>query len=286
MTPDNPRDDLIKKDSEFVPAVRGLESKKDIDIENSAVEPSYELSDAEKAEAIRLLIERKLRPTESRYGVYVVESSDPAANLGRSVELEVFSEFFQNDEHLMEREYGPYEQESTFIIVLDELNGEPAGVMRLIRNGQNGLKSLNDIGQQPWGKGLDVIFQENDLNPDDLDHTWDIATLAVRKDYRGKTAVSAALYHALYLASEERQVEDWVAILDDNVLDLLGALGIHFKRYAGVGSASYLDSPASTPVYGNKSEIVEYLKENSPDAYNYLVLGRGLEGDTDFQTIG
>lgn len=286
MTPDNPHDDLIRKDSEFIPAVQGLEPGKKLDTEDSRVQPSYEISDRERLEIVRLLIERKLSPVESRYGVYVVEHDDPAANLGRSVELEIFGEFFQNDEQLMKREYGPYEQNSTFIIVLDEQKGEPAGVMRLISNGQNGLKSLNDIGQPPWEKELDIIFQENDLNPEDLDHIWDIATLAVRKEYRGKTAVSAALYRALYLASEKRKIEYWVAILDNNVLELLAVLGIHFKRYEGVGPASYLGSPESTPVYGNKNEIADRLREDLPDAYAYLALGEGLAGEVDFRAIG
>lgn len=282
MTPDSPHIDETKEErGEFTPAVQGLEVKS----ENESLQAKYNLTKAEKEEAVRLLIERKLQPTESRYGVYVVESSDPAANLGRAVELEVFGEFFDNNEELMKREYGPYEQDSTFIIVLDKQTSEPAGVMRLIQNGPNGLKSLNDLSKEPWLKGIDAVFEEDGLSPHDLDKTWDIATLAVRKEYRGKTAVSAALYHALYLSSEKRQIENWVAILDDNVLELLGALGIHFKRYVGVGSANYLDSPASTPVYGNKPEIVDYLRVNSPDAYNYLVLGKGLEVEADFQTI-
>lgn len=278
MTPDKPKpNDLGSEDRPFTPAVPELERPKTYEYKT--------LSPEEESKLIDGLVEHKKRPIEKKYAVYFVDGESEAAKLGRALEVEVFGEFFNNDEELMREEYGPYEPNSKFLIVVDHENKKAAGVMRLISDSEAGLKSLNDLTKQPWSKPLDEVFSENDISRHDLPDAWDIATLAVNKDYRGKTSVASALYHGLYKGSVEHGIKEWVAILDDKVLELLEALGLFFERYKGIGSASYLDSPNSTPVYANVEKIINNMSVKNPDAHRYLALGEDIDKNIDFSEI-
>ncbi|HVN50080.1 MAG TPA: hypothetical protein VMT43_01540, partial [Acidimicrobiales bacterium] len=79
------------------------------------------------------------------FGVYVLDADQPEAELARAVEREVLDEFFTNSPELLEREYGPYESASTFLCVVDHEQRAPAGMIRIIRPGDAGLKSVHDI---------------------------------------------------------------------------------------------------------------------------------------------
>ena len=79
------------------------------------------------------------------FGLHVVASTDPAAELGRVVERVVFEEFFDNSPELLDEEYEPYEPASMFLCVIDQRRLVPAGVMRLIVPSPAGLKTLDDI---------------------------------------------------------------------------------------------------------------------------------------------
>jgi hypothetical protein len=253
------------------------------------VAPVYEykeLSPEEEARLIDALEAKKREPAEKKYEVFLVDGTAPEAQLGRSLEVEVFGEFFKNDEALMQREYSLYEAHSKFLVVIDHENKKAAGVMRLISNSDKGLKSVNDIAAPPWNKPKDELFAENNIKEEDLVHAWDIATLAVSREYRGKTSVASALYHGLYKGSLENGITEWVAVLDDNVLQLLEALGLFFSKYKDVGSASYLDSPSSTPVYANVKSMIENMSKVEPSSYEYLALGQhGIDKNIDFSEI-
>lgn len=266
-----PHDEVILDSGEEVSKVEECEYK--------------ELTRDQEEYLVDLLHERKNEPSDKPFGVYLVKSDNKCAQLGREIEVDVFGKFFQFDERLMQEEYGSYEQHSQFILVIDEKEKKPAGVMRLISNSEKGLKSLNDITIDPWNVPLERIFSENDIKSENLDSTWDIATLAVSKEYRGNLLVSSALYHALELTIE-RSGKDWlVTILDDKVLRLLEALGITFKRYKGVRSASYTGSPASTPVYTTIQDMRETAQKTNPSSYDYLFLGRGIDKNIDFSGL-
>ena len=85
------------------------------------------------------------------FGVYVLRSDEPAAELARHVEREVFLEFFGNTPELLAAEYGPYESASVFICVIDHVLRQPAGVMRIIVPSACGAKSLHDL-EARWGQ--------------------------------------------------------------------------------------------------------------------------------------
>lgn len=275
MTPDNPKPiNPNDTDKPFVPAAPELEVPK-----------TYEykiLSEAEEIRLVEQLADRRKEPSEKRFAAYLVKGDEEAAKLAREVEVEVFGEFFDNDEGLMRQEYRKYEESSVFIVIVDHKSKKPAGVMRLISNSESGLKSLNDLAGSPWNKPIDEIFIENEISENDLDTTLDIATLAVRKDYRSKTEVSVALYHALRIHTINTETTEFVTILDDKVLELLASIGCHFNKYKGVQSASYLDSPSSTPVYTSYQQMMDRWEADNMDTYKYIALGEGLTETVDF----
>ncbi len=245
-------------------------------------DPGLDNKVAQESPIERLMESREQSEREKPFGLYVVEPPDPAVELAKQVETEVFGEFFEsNTPEFMEREYGPFEQYSTFLFVVDQQTKQPAGVMRLIRNSEQGLKSVNDLEKPPWSKPLGEVMAENPMSPD-LDHTLDIATFAVLPQYRQKadpsSPVSSALYHATIAYSLEHGYTDWVAILDDKVLNgLIQPFGEPFEHYQGLGSETYLDSPASTPVYLNLQRSMDRVQQFDQGTYDFLIKGVGLE---------
>lgn len=256
----------------------------DVETKERVVYRYREIEPSERSQLLAELAERKEKPSDKRYAVYEINNDDPLADLARSVEVEVFQDFFpSNNESLMQEEYGPYEESSTFLLVVDQKHGELVGVMRLIKDSPAGLKSLNDIENPEfaWKVPLEKIFAENDLKREDLPEAIDVATIAVREPYRGKLEASAALYHALHEYIVRHDIKDIVTILDDKVTRVLARIGCHFDYYKGVESAPYLDSKASTPQYTSFEKMMSRWIDTHPDTYGYVVKGDGLLEDLD-----
>lgn len=213
------------------------------------------------------------------FGLYVFSAEAPESELARHVERTVFDEFFGNSPELLAAEYGPYEAATFFLCVLDHRRRLPAGMMRLVLPSPAGLKSLADL-ESIWRERLDDVLTRTSLALEP-DRVWDIATLAVDPDYRGKATdglVSLALYQAVVQAALRRNVRLFVTILDLVVLDLLQRTTCEpFSRFAGVEPLRYLDSPASLPVYCDLEAYVPRLEAADPSMHEILAQGRGLE---------
>ena len=187
------------------------------------------------------------------FGLYVFGPTDPGAELARTVERAVFAETFGNTAELLAAEYGPYEAASVFVCVIDHRRRRPAGMLRIIVPGSAGSKSLQDIATHwaadPASLGLDP------------QHTWDVATLAVAADYRGRAAsglVSLSLYQALTLAVGRAGINQVITILDLPVLRLLQwQVGRPFTAFDHLEPRPYLDSPASLPVVCDVAGLVD-----------------------------
>jgi hypothetical protein len=218
------------------------------------------------------------QPSEP-FGVYAFAADAPESELARHVEREVFYEFFNNTPELLAAEYGPYEASSIFLCVLDHRRRLPAGVMRLVLPSLGGVKSLADI-ESVWGQRLDDVLERTNLTLE-ADHVWDIATLAVDSEYRGRATdglVSLALYQGLAQVALRCNVRWVVTILDLVVLDLIQQATSHpFQRFAGLEPFPYLDSPASLPVYSDVDAYFPRLETADPSMYEILFEGRGLE---------
>lgn len=231
---------------------------------------SYRYDQVEDSEVqLQKLIESR-RPKDSMrpFGLYILDGQDPAANIARVVEREVLDEFFGNDENEMAAEYSAYDPHSRFILVVDQKERKPAGVMRLISYSEDGFKSLNDLGV--WGITAQEAISQHDI---DVSRTFDIATITAAPNYRSKQ-ITPRLYWGLYNLSLQEGIKDWVAILDENVRGLLADVGIKSQPICDSQPREYLGSSESTPVIMNVQQVAKGVKQES--WLKYLVLGKGI----------
>lgn len=193
----------------------------------------------------------------------------------RQCEEDVFLQAFGNTRIQLENEYGPYNDQSVFVAISDD-EGHVVGACRLITPGSAGLKTLNDVSREPWGIDGLRAARAADIDPE---NAWDVATLGVRRDYRGsKMAVSIALYHAIVVGTRVNEVGTITAILDDQIRRILTAADFIMPPLPGTRTGEYLGSPASTPVYGHCAGMVDGQRRMNPDAYRLMSLGIGLDG--------
>lgn len=213
------------------------------------------------------------------FGAYVFSWQDPLSEPARRLETQVFLEAFGNTSDLLSSEYGPYDQSSLFVCVVDHVRGVPAGMMRVLTPSPRGFKSLIDI-EQVWGEPLDVVLGRTGLVMD-TSRTWDIATLAVAPDYRGTAAqglVTMGLYQTLTLAAFRHGIRWFVAILDLPVFRLLRLkLRMIFSEYEGLAPLPYLGSPQSVPAWCDVTAAADHLAVVDTDLYDIVVRGVGLE---------
>ena len=213
------------------------------------------------------------------FGAYVFSWDDPNAELARHLERAVFLEAFGNTSDLLSSEYGPYEQSSLFICVVDHIRRVPAGMMRVLTPSPAGFKSLIDI-EEVWGEPIERVLGRTGLDMDPV-RTWDIATLAVSPDYRGTAAqglVTMGLYQTLTLAAFRHGIGWFVAILDLPVLRLLRLkLRMIFSEFEGLTPLPYLGSLQSVPSWCDVAAAANHLEMVDADLHDVLVCGVGLE---------
>lgn len=225
------------------------------------------------------------RPGSTQLIVMRLEAEDPLGVLGRDVERRVFAEFFGNNLELMDREYGPYETYSMFLVALDVVAMRPAGVVRAIRGDRGPLKTLVDIASAdgPWRVGIADLMSRTDGAPIPLERTLDIATLAVAPEYRAGSrsdGVSSYLYRAMVAASQFGNYSHWVGIIDEIPLAKIQMLGTPLKFFRGLMAASYLDSPLSVPFYSDLDHIADGLRPLGLEGFFFR--GEGIDPGVEF----
>ena len=253
--------------------------------------PRYELRGNVAADLSEQLL-RLHPPTSShRFVCYSLSGTGRFADLGRTVELDVFGEVFGSDRAEMDREYGPYEDASRFFVVMDQQRRRPAGVLRVIGNSAAGLKTLHDIAEEPLHLSPAQVQEQHGVA--DLDRCWDVGTLAVLPEYRriGGRTVSLLLYRALYLHAGRHGIDHVVTIMDRHAHRVLLALGVPFVPICRSEPFDYLGTPC-TPLYGHVPDLPasvqarsRRLRVRSPLAWcllsgpmRKLSRGRGLDG--------
>ena len=216
---------------------------------------------------------------DTPFGLYVVPASDPAAELARAVERDVFFEYFGNTPEMLAAEYDAYEDSSVYLCVLDHLRGRAAGAMRLILPSSAGLKTTVDL-EQSWAQPVTEVLERTglELPPG---RVWDIATIAVTPEYRGASTnglISLAMYQGVIQLAIHRDVRWVLAILDLVVLDLIQeGTGRPFSTFDGVEPMSYLDSPSSLPVWCDLTDYDQRLAITDPGMHEILFASSGLE---------
>lgn len=248
-------------------------------------------------ERISGLVEGLIPPEEVRngrnFGVHIVDGQDEASAIGRFVEWTVFEEFFDNDLERMKEEYGPYDEASTFLLVLDYEKSQPMGAVRLIGPSEAGFKSIHDLvaPESPWYKPGDTLESRLAEIGNDPEHTVDIGTMAVMPEYRSghsTEGASAALYSTCVRWSLANGYNNWITVVDRKIYDMMQAWGEPFKPFDRTDWASYIDSPASLPVHTELYSGLEQIKEFDQkmsrqheqqfDIHGLYTRGAGLEG--------
>lgn len=234
----------------------------------------------------RLIAERSSESSEAVV-CYAVDTDSPYAALARSLEREIFEQYFGNDAEEMAKEYGPYEAQSRFFLSVDQTTKAPVGVLRVIENGPAGLKTINDLeamdGEDTPNLTAEQVSQAHNI--ESYDESWDVGTVAVRKEYRTKdTEASVQLYRALYVSAMENDIKHFVSIIDARPLKkMVDYLGIPFVPMANSKSFSYLGSDESQAVYGHVPEFYDTMRRGrltsvkrlmARKAFNQLVMGK------------
>ncbi len=191
----------------------------------------------------------------------------------RACEAEVFLQVYGNTELQWIAEYGPYEDASHFLALTDH-EGGVVGCCRLIVPSPAGLKTVKDVSRAPWGIDGARAIRAAGADPS---RTWDVATLAVRRDRRDVTPLaSAALYHGLVQAMRANGIRWMVMLLDERVRRLLAMAGVVPRPIPGTAAAPYLGSQATVPLVGDLVAMAELQRRQNPEAHRLLSNGAGL----------
>ena len=237
-----------------------------------------DLAQEELRDLARPVVEAAGHPSEP-FGVYLFPASAPEARLARHVENAVFAEWFGNSSELIEAEYGPYEESTYFITVIDHLRHLPAGMIRVTVPSERGLKTLADI-EHVWQQPLEPTLARSGLAWD-RSIVWDVATMAVHADYRGKATdgmISLAMYQAVVRSFRTGGARWFVCVLDMHVAQLMQDLTSQpFWTFDGVEPIEYLDSPASNAFWCDFDEYGPRLRAVDPFMYGVLFDGVGIE---------
>jgi hypothetical protein len=213
------------------------------------------------------------------FGLYGFAGASEESALPRAVERDVFAEHVGNGPELLAAEHGAYEPSTFFFCVIDHRCNLPVGSVRLLLPSPAGFKTLADI-ERTWGLPLDETLRRSELELD-RNRVWDVATIAVDREYRGRVTqslVSGSLYQAICRGAHLAAVGWVIAVLDLIELDLIQTISRDaYERFAGCEPLQHLVSPASLPVYCHVDAYVPRLAAIDPPTYELLINGRGME---------
>jgi hypothetical protein len=156
----------------------------------------------------------------SEFALLTLDGNSRFSNLARALECQRFQEYFDNGPQEMKEEYGPYEDSSTFFLMVNRADKRVAGVMRIIENGEAGHKSVNDMPTEKTDNATDLSIGEvYGVMGIDPSKTLDVATIASASEYSkkntgGDITVRAALMRAVYHYGLGNDFTDLVAIID------------------------------------------------------------------------
>lgn len=250
-----------------------------MDNEPVSQEPTIDLVREEMRELASSVIEAAGNPTEP-FGQYVFLSDEPQAELARYVERTVFQKWFGNSPELLDSEYKAYEASTVFLCIIDHQRRLPAGMARMTLPAANGFKTLNDI-EAVWKRPLAETLEATGLDWD-LGRVWDVLTIAVMDEYRGKATEGLLTLSILQFGTQGPRLcgGRWtVTVMDLNVLRLVQEMvGTPYRLFPGVESISYLDSPASVPVFADFDEWLPRLAIADPGLHELIAEQSGIPG--------
>jgi S-adenosylmethionine decarboxylase len=220
--------------------------------------PRYDLTRNEVHNLTKDYLAQPNLPRGRFVGIYAT-GNDKISNAGRWLERDVFEDTFNHDEKEMADLYGTVENDSFFLIVFDRRKRLPAGVMRLV--GGNAAYGLT-LAEAPTY----LPFTEKQIKKyhgiSDGEKAWDVATMAIAKEYRGKivsqVAVSGLLERMFGLLGDKENIKHVFTMLDAKARRSFDSIGIPFREMHGhMESFPYKNSPATYAMYGRYAEFRE-----------------------------
>jgi hypothetical protein len=207
----------------------------------------------------------------------VFDAQGDAAAAARQCEADVFLDRFGNTADQLAAEYGPYDAASVFLAVLDD-DGVAHGAARLVRPGPAGLKTINDLAGDPWRVDPVLAVRRAGIDPA---ATWEGATFAVRRGVRrrGYDALEALL-HGFTVGSLVNGFRTVTAVVDEQVLRMIGSMGLFFHPFPGTAPGPYLGSPNSSALYAHVDEILAAQRRVAPHKWRAITTGEGIAGIT------
>lgn len=191
-------------------------------------------------------------PSDTRFCCYRLSGDNPYSDIARTVECRVFEHFFGNSPDVMTDQYGPYESQSSFLLVVDCRAQRPAGALRIISSSPNrGLKTLEDIVHAPLFLPTSKVMEHHGI--DDLSRCWDVGSVAVLREYRGLKydhLISTTLYGRLHMQAAASGIEHFTAILDSHAFgQLVRVFGVPFIPIMRSRAFPYLGSQSNVAAY-------------------------------------
>lgn len=205
---------------------------------------------------------------------FVFDPTGDELAAAKKCEADVFLEAYGNTKEEFDTEYGPYEDSTGFMTVLQD-DGLAVGTVRFIAPGPAGLKTLNDVQRPPWQ--VDGLRSARAAGVDPA-RAWDVATIAVRRGAGRGGLCAGALYHGIITGALANGADYIVMIMDDHARHLLTGLGLQTQALPGTKTGPYLGSKSSTPLWADLNRGVEQQRQDSPDAYRLIAQGVGLDG--------
>lgn len=232
-------------------------------------EPSYALQpDQVAALSERLLTERP--PTVvDQYVSYLIDGTDELSNLGRHIEGPVFMAAFKNDEAKMKQLYGPQEASSQIFVVIDQDLVQPSAAMRVTRESEAGLGTLQAI-ESKLGVTRADFARHHGVKPGEP--IWDVGTAAVPEALRSVEdhILSNILYRSMHLRALHEGIKHYVCINDEGIQSTFDFVGIPFKPIADSQPFDFEGSEKSLAMYGDVSTFIGGVANNYARADNSI----------------
>lgn len=238
-----------------------------------------------------------------KWAVAVLSNDHPSVDVAKRVENERFSKFF--DHHPVQHyiDYGIYDEASVFITVIDTEHPQgpkAASVLRIVRNSEIGLKTINtlstpNIEENPWypeistlvgeyeyddvmEKAKHIIAQAFGVNPDT---TWAIETMAVLEEYAGKKGelgeASFPLYAACLQLSNMAGIESWISIQDLKPLLQMQDIFNNPWEFTSLSVQNYEgEYPTIPAVIPDMNQAQRELRSKDPETASAIIDGEGL----------
>lgn len=232
-------------------------------------------------------LHREFGAPAERFGVYVLDGLDPRSALGRAVELERFTEAFDNDADYLRDMYADHEDLglTSLICAVDHERRVPVGVMRLIRNTpEHWSPTLRDLlhdGENGWAMTWDEFVAKASLVGPSVDGIVDVATFAVAREYASGyrvDGVSGAICAAMFQRFVAWQTEIMICLFEEVPLIMVQAFTADFcRRFEGVDAQPYHGAPATVPVWSNPRRHERHLCDEHPEIYRRFMRFEGLE---------